>query len=52
MNTVTWKKYTDEKGIEQIEKTDQEGHIFYVPNDPNNSDYQSYLKSLDNANEL
>lgn len=49
MENIIWNKYVDEKGVEQIEKTDQDGRISYVPNDPNNSDFQEYLKSLENA---
>lgn len=40
---TTFNKYTDEKGVDQIEKIDPDGHISYVPNDPTNSDYQAYL---------
>lgn len=47
MEEITWNKYTDEKGIDQIEKIDQDGRISYVPNDPSNSDFKEYLKSLD-----
>lgn len=46
MENITWNKYTDEKGIEQLEKIDEDGRISYVPNDPNNSDFKLYLQSL------
>lgn len=40
---ITWNKYTDENGKEQIEKVDELGNKSYVPNDEANSDYQAYL---------
>jgi hypothetical protein len=40
---ITFNKYTDENGVEQIEKVDELGNKSYVPNDPANSDYQRYL---------
>jgi hypothetical protein len=34
---------------EFIRKTDDNGQIWSIPLDPANSDYQAYLKSLDEA---
>ncbi len=40
-------------GIEKvILKTNENGSVTSIPNDPANSDYQAYLKSLENANQL
>lgn len=52
MEKTTWNKYTDEKGVDQIQKIDEDGRVLYVPNDPHNSDYQEYLRFLENAQEL
>lgn len=35
-----------------IKRTDENGEIAYVPKDPANSDYQAYLKSLNETNTL
>lgn len=35
-----------------IKRTDENGEVAYVPINPANSDYQEYLKSLDEANTL
>ncbi len=48
---TTWNKYTDALGVEQITKTDDDGTIWFVPADPSNSDYQKYLRWLENPNE-
>ncbi len=32
-----------------IKRTDENGEVAYVPKDLGNSDYQAYLKSLENA---
>jgi hypothetical protein len=32
--------------------TDEDGQEFWIPTDPANSDYQAYLKSLDETNTL
>jgi hypothetical protein len=42
-------KYTYKKLSEgfMIERTDEEGGVSFIPIDPANSDYQAYLKSLD-----
>lgn len=30
-----------------IQKTDDNGHVSFIPRDLNNTDYQEYLKSLE-----
>jgi hypothetical protein len=37
---------------QQIKRTDEDGSVWWIPTDPANSDYQAYLKSLDEANTL
>jgi hypothetical protein len=32
-----------------IKRTDEDGSIWWIPTDEGNSDYQAYLKSLDEA---
>jgi hypothetical protein len=32
-----------------IKKIDENKTIWFIPSDPDNSDYQEYLKSLENA---
>jgi hypothetical protein len=32
---------------EQIVKTDKDGRVWFIPDDPANSDYQAYLLSLE-----
>jgi hypothetical protein len=39
-------------GLTSIMKTDEKGNVFYIPSDSANSDYQAYLKSLDEASPL
>jgi hypothetical protein len=34
---------------DSIKRTDEDGVISFIPTDPANSDYQAYLKSLDEA---
>jgi len=41
---ITWEKYTDENGVESIQKIDENGTIWHVPADATNSDYQAYLE--------
>ena len=44
-------KSADEKDF-IVQRIDENGNTSYIPNDPANSDYQAYLKSLENANQL
>jgi hypothetical protein len=48
-------KYTEttsSAGATIIMRVDNEGNISSIPADPANSDYQAYLKSLDEASTL
>lgn len=47
MAKTKYDKYTNDLGVEQITKTDENGVIWYVPADPANSDYQAYLASIE-----
>lgn len=47
----TYEKIENDYGI-CIKMTTEDGVISFIPNDPANSDYQAYLKSLDEANTL
>jgi hypothetical protein len=38
---------TTEFGKQIIERTDEDGSIWWIPEDPANSDYQAYLLSLE-----
>lgn len=37
---------TNEKGLTCIQRNNKDGSISLIPNDPANSDYQTYLESL------
>ena len=43
-------KYTDLEN-NTIERINNDNSISYIPTDPNNSDYQAYLKWLEEQNE-
>jgi hypothetical protein len=48
-------KYTEiimALGDKVITRDNEDGSITYIPKDPANSDYQEYLKSLDEASTL
>jgi hypothetical protein len=45
---ITWQYVGDPLGPEVL-KIDADGKTWGVPKDPANSDYQAYLKSLENA---
>jgi hypothetical protein len=36
-------------GEEFIKRTDEDGTVWFIPTDPTNSDYQTYLDSLKDA---
>jgi hypothetical protein len=48
--TYTYEKITSDYGNESIKRTDDNGDISFIPIDPANSDYQAYLKWLENPN--
>jgi hypothetical protein len=35
--------------VKSIKRTDEDGTVWWIPTDEGNSDYQAYLKSLDEA---
>jgi hypothetical protein len=39
-------------GNDSIKRTDEDGTVWWIPSDPANSDYQAYLKSLDETSTL
>jgi hypothetical protein len=43
-----YKEYTTSSGKIYIERTNEDGSCSYIPNDPTNSDYQRYLRWLEN----
>lgn len=44
--------YTDNQELNVIVRISEDGVISAIPKDPANSDYQAYLKSLENAEQL
>jgi hypothetical protein len=52
MAKVTYEEHTSELGNKSIKRIDADGTIWWIPTDPANSDYQEYLKSLDETNTL
>ena len=48
MNTTIYQEITTDFGNKIIKKTDSDGVIWWIPLDPANSDYQAYLKWLEN----
>ena len=49
---ITYELITPEFADQYIRMTEDDGTIRFVPINPANSDYQEYLKSLDEANTL
>jgi len=45
---TTYKEITNDLGLVNIEKTEDDGKIWVVPIDESNSDYQRYLALLEN----
>ena len=41
-----YEKVTDFLGVESIKRTDDDGSIWWIPMDESNSDYQRYLRWL------
>jgi hypothetical protein len=48
--TYEYEVITNERGATTIKATDETGNIFWIPTDPANSDYQRYLKYLEENN--
>jgi hypothetical protein len=46
---MTYEIITDERHGEIVKKTNENGDVFWIPIDPANSDYQEYLKSLEES---
>jgi len=46
---MIYEEITDEEGNTTIKQTLDNGLERWIPKDPANSDYQAYLKSLDEA---
>jgi hypothetical protein len=44
---MIYKIVANENGFEILTRTNEDGSISYIPLDPANSDYQAYLKSLE-----
>ena len=49
---MIYEKITDEEGNTTIKQTLDNGLERWIPTDPANSDYEAYLASLENANQL
>jgi hypothetical protein len=47
MSNFTYEVYTTLNGSQYIKKTDSNGIEWFIPSDPANSDYQEYLKYLE-----
>ena len=45
---TSYEKITNEYGNELVLKTDKDGVISFIPIDESNSDYQRYLRWLEN----
>ena len=45
---TTYKEVTNDLGLVCIEKIEDDGKIWIVPTDPANSDYQRYLRWVEN----
>jgi hypothetical protein len=46
----TYKIVVSEDGFESLQKTLQDGTIWWIPKDPANTDYQEYLKWVAEGN--
>jgi hypothetical protein len=52
MTKPIYEEHTSEMGYKSIKRTDSDGTIWWIPSDPANSDYQRYLRWLENPNEV
>ena len=46
MSNPTYTKTTNILGLEIIHRVDEDGSEYWIPPDPANSDYQTYLEHL------
>jgi len=47
---TTYEEIQNENGVKVIKRIDDDGIIAFIPTDPANSDYQRYLRWLENPN--
>lgn len=47
MNKPVYEVVSLEMGGEVITRTDPDGKVWFIPQDPNNADYQRYLEQLE-----
>ena len=50
MNKSIYEEVTTYTNNKIIKRTDEDGTVWWIPTDPANSDYQAYLKSLEENN--
>jgi hypothetical protein len=50
MTEVNYEIIINDFGQEVIKRTDADGKLWWIPADSNNSDYQAYLRSLEENN--
>ena len=46
MKSIYVEIFADLSGEKFIQRTDEDGQVWFIPTDPANSDYQAYLASL------
>ena len=52
MTKPIYEEITNDSGNKVIKRTDADGKVWWIPTDPANSDYQRYLRWLENPNEV
>ena len=50
MTQTIYEEITNPVSAPMIKRTDEDGTIYWIPTDLGNSDYQAYLKSLEENN--
>ena len=50
MTKPIYEEINDDNGLVTVKRTDADGVISWIPADPANSDYQAYLKYLEENN--
>jgi hypothetical protein len=48
MTKLIYEKVISDLDNVTIKRTDSDGKVWWIPEDPANSDYQAYLKSINN----